>query len=127
MTIQELRADPSLYRGEPGVYMFKLRDVVLYVGQSSDLRKRVLSHFAPSSTNNHYRGYARAQSQHLHEVLHICDEEIDIIFSTVGIDQLNQVEEAMIRHYKPLYNYDGSASKRYKPVKRKDKGFDWND
>lgn len=112
------------YRGVSGIYAFLYMDNVIYVGQSKDMRKRLLGHHGINSNINKLnkeRAKFPVDSQlntlEFYNFLKEHIEEIEFIALPVKIEQLNEAEEYYINKYKPRFNYAGVVGD-YKPVVR---------
>lgn len=112
------------YRGVSGIYAFLFEDNVIYVGQSKNMRERLLKHHSINGNINkvnkdreRYPVDSQLNTLAFYNFLKEHIQEIEFIALPVEIDKLNEVEEHYINKYKPRFNYAGVVAE-YKPVPR---------
>lgn len=97
----------------PGVYFFKQKNKILYIGKATSLKDRVKSYFAPDLLER--RGV---------RIVKMVDEADNITFETTGSALEAMVLEAvLIKKHKPRYNAIGSDDKSYQYVVITDEVF----
>ena len=114
------------YRGVSGIYAFLYEDNVIYIGQSKNVRSRLLGHHGINSNINKvnkerakYPVDSQLNTLEFYNFLRDHMQEIEFIALPADIEKLNELEEHYINKYKPRFNYAGVVGE-YKPVVRTD-------
>ena len=108
------------YEGISGIYAFIYHDEVIYVGQTNNLRRRLLQHHAFNSQRARYAGKDDERDKLRYEFYSLLEEQNSDVYFLVlpaKIEELNDLEGYYIEKYKPKYNYAGTIAK-YVPLKR---------
>lgn len=117
----KLKGDMSYLKPKTsGIYALLYNNQVIYVGQSRDIRTRLLHHANTKSCLKQLeKRKSTAKSFGLekkrYEFIEEHFNEIDFLYIPVELAELNQYEEYYIKKYKPIYNYSGVIGK-YHPV-----------
>ena len=94
-----------------GVYALIYKGEVIYVGQSCNIRARLLSHHAYKARLNWLRNQSTSEARQLSTSFYtfIKDNLLDIQFLAISVEplELNKTEEHYITKYKPRFNYAG--------------------
>jgi excinuclease UvrABC nuclease subunit len=108
------------YESISGIYAFIHNNQVIYVGQSINIRRRLLSHHGFKNKIKTYQDATNDSGKLKYEFYKFLQEnENDIYFLVVTADreQLNELEEQYIIKHQPKYNWSGVTTK-YAPLKR---------
>ena len=102
------------YKDKQGIYALILDEEVVYVGQSTNLYKRLRKHFNSESALKDVlkmiekeKGRCnRTKQVALYKFINIYKQEMKFIILK-ETDELNKYEEQYITMYKPRFNYKG--------------------
>ena len=102
MLLKNLRENKEFGKAKCGVYIIKVNEQIIYVGESVDLRKRFLTHlrFAEEPRK------ARTQKA----LYHYLNRHLDIVeigYKEVEQNMLYRTEAALIKKYRPRFCWDG--------------------
>lgn len=98
-------------------------DNVIYIGQSKNMRNRILTHFSKNTYNHYIEQEQRnpIEANHViaerYRVFQQYKDQINLICIPMPIEKLNETEEYYINKYQPKYNWAGVRTK-YTGVKR---------
>ena len=118
---QNLQCPPA---GTSGIYALIHNNQVIYVGQSTNLRARIMAHLKAESRlkdlfktrKNHECATYKMQKER-YEFIRDNYDDIYYLYIPAGATELNTLEEYYIAKYKPRFNYAGVYSK-YSGVER---------
>ena len=108
------------YDNVSGIYALIHNNQVIYIGQSINVRRRLLAHHGIENKIKRYenaKNESDKQKYNFYIFLQEHIDEIDFIVLVADRAQLNELEEQYITKYKPQYNWSGVKTK-YSPLKR---------
>ena len=108
------------YEGVSGIYALIYDNQVIYVGQSINVRRRLLSHHGFKNKIKQYQDATNdggKQKLEFYKFLQEHEKDISFLVLVADREQLNELEEQYITKYQPKYNWSGVVVK-YAPLKR---------
>lgn len=125
MLLKELKSNKGEFK-YPGIYHIIYQGETIYIGQSREIRQRLLSHnrfdYRIEEKKRDIGNPKRNQESvkmniAMYEFIKKHHEEIEVEGYEVPLELLNKVEEQEIKKYKPRYNYGGVVAE-FTPYKR---------
>ena len=108
--------DSRIFKNTPGVYAILYCGEVLYIGQSVNVRSRLLSHMNTKSNlkqlertkdTEYFNPVSYKISRSRYEFLEEHKDELFFLCCCAEPNELNELEEKYINKYKPCFNYAG--------------------